>query len=63
MRESEHLGNIQSFTSMTVTYKHCESYRKGDCELELLRWGYNLPCCKSKNCKDFKAKKGYDRNI
>ena len=48
---------------MTVTYKHCKNYQKGDCELELLRWGYNHPCCKSKNCEDFKLKKGYDRNI
>lgn len=46
---------------MNVTYKHCEFYNKGNCDLEFFRWGYTYPCNKRNYCVDLKPKRGYDR--
>lgn len=45
---------------MTLTYKHCEHYQRGNCELEKMRWGYEYPCCHRKSCEDYKIKRGYE---
>lgn len=45
---------------MTLTYKHCEFYNKGNCDLEYMRWGYQYPCNKKNYCIDKKIKRGYE---
>lgn len=40
---------------MTLTYKHCEFYNKGNCDLE-----YQYPCNKKNYCIDIKIKRGYE---
>lgn len=40
---------------MTLTYKHCEHYQSGNCELEKMRWGFPYKCIN----EDYKDGKNY----
>lgn len=44
---------------MTVSYKYCKFYNKGNCDLEFFKWGYTYPCNKRNYCVDLTLKGGY----